>query len=120
MHHPKSNIDRLYLQRNNGEKGLIHLETLYKSSTIGLFHHLSNTEDWMLKLVHLRESSRKLHSTVKEANKFPWELCLNPLDNNALKPTEFSKSLKKITWKYEKARNKLAKKTSAWKVCNKM
>ena len=95
MHHPKSNIDRLYLQRNNGGRGLTHLENFYKSSTIGLFHYLSNTEDWVLKLVHLRESSKKLHSIVKETNKFPRELCLNPVDNNALKPIEFSKRLKK-------------------------
>ena len=96
MHHPKSNIDRLYLQRNNGGRGLIHLETLYKSSTIRLFHYLSNTEDWMLKLVHLHKISKKLHSIVKEANKFSRELCLNPVDNNALKPIEFSKRLEKI------------------------
>ena len=96
MHHLKSNIDRLYLQRNNGGRGLIHCETFYKSSTIGLFHYLSNTEDWMLKLVHLHENSRKLHSIVKEANNFSRELCLNPVDNNALKPIEFSKRLEKI------------------------
>ena len=58
MHHPKSNIDRLYLQRNNGGRRLIHLETFYKSSTIGLFHYLSNTGDWMLKLVYLHENSK--------------------------------------------------------------
>ena len=58
MHHPKSNTDRLYLQRNNGGRGLIHLETFYKSSTIGLFHYLSNTEDWVVKLVHLYENSK--------------------------------------------------------------
>ena len=96
MHHPKSKIDRLYLQRNNGGRGLIHLENFYKSPTIGLFHYLSNTEDWMLKLVHLYENSKKLHAIVKEANKFSRELCLNPVDNNALKPIEFSKRLEKI------------------------
>ena len=97
MHHPKSNIDRLYLQGNNGGRRLIHLETFYKSSTIGLFHYLSNTEDRMLKLVHLYESSKKLHSIVKEANKFSRKLYLNLVDyNNALKPIEFSKRLKKI------------------------
>ena len=50
----------------------------------------------MLKLVHLHENSKKLHSIVKEANKFPRELCLNPVDNNALKPIKFSKRLEKI------------------------
>ena len=74
MHHPKSNIHRLYLQRNDGRRGLIQLETFYKSSTIELFHYLSNTEDWMLKLVHLHENSKKLHSIVKEANKFSRKL----------------------------------------------
>ena len=50
----------------------------------------------MLKLVHLHESSKKLHSIVKEANKFSRELCLNPVDNNALKPIEFSKKLQNM------------------------
>ena len=52
------------------------LETFYKSSSIELFYYLSNTENWMLKLVHLHENSKKLHSIVKEVNKFFQELCL--------------------------------------------
>ena len=64
----------------------------------------------MLKLVHLHKNSKKLHSIVKEANKFSRELCLNPVYKNALKPIEFSKGLKNIA-KHEsmvcKKRNKL-------------
>ena len=36
MHHPKADVDRLYLPRNEGGRGLIQLELAYKSFTIGL------------------------------------------------------------------------------------
>ena len=36
MHHPKSDVDRLYLPRTEGGRGLIQLELSYKSTNIGL------------------------------------------------------------------------------------
>ena len=36
MHNPKSDVDRLYLPRAEGGRGLIHMELSYKTSTIGL------------------------------------------------------------------------------------
>ena len=35
MHHPKSDVDKLYVARKNGGKGLTQLETSYKIATIG-------------------------------------------------------------------------------------
>ena len=36
MHNLKSDVDRLYLPRTEGGRGLIQLELYYKTSTIGL------------------------------------------------------------------------------------
>ena len=35
MHHPKANVDRLYIPRNEERRGMILLELSYKTSTIG-------------------------------------------------------------------------------------
>ena len=74
MHHPKADVERLYVPRKEGGRGLIQLELMYKTSTIGLSQYLSNSNDWILQLVNQHENSKKLHSVVKEANKFAREL----------------------------------------------
>ena len=38
MHHPKADVDKLYIQRSEGGKGLLQLELLYKIITIGFKH----------------------------------------------------------------------------------
>ena len=43
MRHPKSDVDRLYLPRTEGGRGLIQLEPSYKSTTIGLDKYLQKT-----------------------------------------------------------------------------
>ena len=40
MHHPKSDIDRLYLPRTEGDRELIQQELSYKSTTIDLAKYL--------------------------------------------------------------------------------
>ena len=41
MHNPKSDVDRLYLPRTEGGRGLIHMELSYKTSAIGLEKKIS-------------------------------------------------------------------------------
>ena len=41
MHNPKSDVDRLYLPRTEGGRGLIHMELSYKTSTMGLEKKIS-------------------------------------------------------------------------------
>ena len=36
MHHPKADVDRLYLPRSEGGRGLIQIELTYKIETVGL------------------------------------------------------------------------------------
>ena len=51
MHQPKSDVNRLYLPRMKGDRGLVQLELSLATSILGMDTHLNNTNDWMLKLV---------------------------------------------------------------------
>ena len=114
MHHPKADVDRLYIPRQKGGRGLIQLELSYKTSTIELSYktstielsyktstielsyktstieldkYLKKTNDWMLKLVSQHENSKKSHSITKESLKFTQELNF-VLDSHLPAPNE--------------------------------
>ena len=96
MHHPKSDVDRLYIQRKSGGRGMIQLELSYKTSVIGLRQYLDTTNDWMLQLVNRHEHSKKLHSILKESDHFSQELNVNTETDNLLTPTENARKTKKM------------------------
>ena len=58
MHHPKADVDRLYIPRKEGGRGLIQLELSLKTTTIGMQKYLETAKDWMLKLVHNHEQRK--------------------------------------------------------------
>ena len=69
MHHPRSDVDRLYLPRAGSRRGLTHVELFYKTTTIGLAAYLSSTNVSLIRLVQQHESTRKkLYSILKEAS----------------------------------------------------
>ena len=70
MHHPRADVDRLYLPRKEGGRGLIQLETSYITTTIGLQVYIQTTNDWMMKLVHKHECTKNIHSITGEAELF--------------------------------------------------
>ena len=98
MHHPKSDIDRLYIPRSNGGRGLTQLELSYKTATIGLYRYLHLSSDWMMKMVLNHTRDRKLYSVVKEAKKFARELDIDLEEEREgeMKATESAKKLKKV------------------------
>ena len=59
MHHPKSDVNRSYLPRKEGGRGLVQLELPLKTSIIGMDTYLNNTNDWILKLV---KNMRKINA----------------------------------------------------------
>ena len=65
MHHPKADVDRLYLPRSSGGRGMIQLELSYRTSTIGLYRYLDLSQDWMMQRAFQHESVKKLHSVVE-------------------------------------------------------
>jgi len=70
MHHPKADVDRLYIPRKEGGRGLLQLEMNYKLSTVGLDKYLSESADKYIKAVYHHESAKKKYSIVKEARKY--------------------------------------------------
>ena len=51
MHHLKSDVDRLYLPRPDGGRGLNQLEMAYETRLIGFGRNLETTTDPMLQAV---------------------------------------------------------------------
>ena len=79
VHHPKADVDRLYLPRARGGRGLTQVELSHKTTTIGFAAYLTSTNDSLLRIVQQRESRKKLYSMPKEAAKFKKELDLREL-----------------------------------------
>ena len=45
MNHPKADVERMYLPREDGGRGLTQLELVFKTTTVGLHAYLEQTED---------------------------------------------------------------------------
>ena len=74
MHHPKSDVDKLYLRRTEGGRGLIQLELSYKTTTIGLHKYLQETQDTLLHFVTDHDDRKSLYSISRQSVKFSREL----------------------------------------------
>ncbi|KAL9987105.1 hypothetical protein ACROYT_G001355 [Oculina patagonica] len=108
MHHTKADVDRLYLPRNAGGRGLIQLEASYKTTTIGLDTYLKNTDDALIKLVQEHDGRKKLYSIQKQAEQFKQELDLQIPDKQADETTtKYAKITKQMA--RNKAQEKLTK-----------
>ena len=59
MHHPKADMDRMYLLRNEGGRGLIQLQTAYKTASIGLDTYLDTKNDPLLMIAKEPEKKNK-------------------------------------------------------------
>ena len=95
MHQPKADVNRMYLPRRIGGRGLTKLETAYKSTTIEMETYLRNTDDALLQLVLEHETKKKLYSIQKEAEKFRREFEVPNLDRAANeRVTKFARRVK--------------------------
>ena len=94
MHHSKADVDKLYIRRSDGGKGLLQLELMYKTATIGFQTYLDSTQDWMLQLVDKHEKTKNVHSVSCHIRKFETELELAPIDMNETQTTKLAKFVK--------------------------
>ena len=62
MHHREADVERLYVPRREGGRGLIPLKINFKTSTIGLHNYFSTTNDWILQLVLFYNPGKNAHS----------------------------------------------------------
>jgi thiamine phosphate synthase YjbQ (UPF0047 family) len=60
MHHPKADIDRLYVKRKEGGRGLVQVEVAYETAMINIAEYLNTT--------YKADSLYTLSQTMKEHN----------------------------------------------------
>ena len=101
MHHPKPDVNCLYLPKSSGARGMIELETSYKTTIIGMQKYLTASNDWMIQLVRQHEENKKLDSIIKEARRFEREFELENENavNEDLPATKQAKHLKQCAKK---------------------
>ena len=114
MLHPKVDVERLYIPRKDGERGLIDVKTAFKTVTIGLDHYLKHKEGQYPKKVLEHEQSTTKNSISKNATKkFKREVTMpeiesredNSASENAIALKHMFKSKMK-SMKEEKRKNK--------------
>ena len=82
MLHPKVDVERLYIPRKDGERGLIDVKTAFKTVTIGLDHYLKHKEGQYPKKVLEHEQSKTKNSITKNAtNKFKREVTMPEIES---------------------------------------
>ena len=96
IHHPRADVDRLYIPRSEGGRGLIQLELSYKTCTIGLDAYLAKTKDPLMNIVRQHEARKKLYSVTKEAESFKKHVGMRDITPKEIEePTTYAKRVKK-------------------------
>ena len=77
VHHPKADIDRLYVKKKEGGRGLVPVEAAYKAEIINIAEYLiaNYKEDQFVNIVKNHESTQpNMNSVLKLATKIIEEL----------------------------------------------
>jgi hypothetical protein len=77
MHHPKADIDRLYVKRKEGGRGMVQVEAAYKAEVINIAEYLNTNykEDQFVNIIKTHESTQpNMNSIIKSAAKIIEEL----------------------------------------------
>jgi hypothetical protein len=77
MHHPKADIDRLYIKRKEGGRGLVQAEVVYKTEIINIAEYLNTNYkgDQFVNIVKNHERTKpNMSSILKLAAKFTEDL----------------------------------------------
>ena len=105
MHHPRTNIERLYVKRENGGRGSIQ-ELTYKTTTIGLKEHLDNTTYWMLLFVKTHEKQNNEYSIRKESKQVTNQFDFTPKEIDIKDKTpQTAKNKNKTEQKYKRTKS---------------
>ena len=70
MHHPKADIDRLYIKRKEGGRGLVQMEAAYKAEIINIAEYLNTNykkKDQFVNIVKSQESTQpNMNSIIRQ------------------------------------------------------
>ena len=119
MLHPKADVERLYIPRKDGGRGLIEVETAFKIATIGLNHCLKNKDGQYPKQVLEHDTSKAKNSVTENAIKFKGEVAISEFENKEDKSaSEYAKALKKYDQVQDESSEtgKVEKQSSTWPI----
>lgn len=68
MHHPKANVQRLYIKRQNGGRGLMEIKAAHENATVGLSEYLRLRTDRLTEMVNNHEAEKKRYSLHQKAD----------------------------------------------------
>ena len=75
MHHPRVDLERLFIKRENGRRSVIQLELTYKTNTIRL--NILKDYHWLDATLYKHTRRKRKHNSIhKENNKFAKHLDL--------------------------------------------
>ena len=96
MHHPRADVDRMYLPWNKGGRGLIQLEIVYKTATIGLDTYPNTTKNYPLLVIAKEyEKAKRTYSVASQVTLFWRELNLpEVLEPENEVPTVYARNVK--------------------------
>jgi hypothetical protein len=69
QHHPRADIDRLYVPRKEGGRGLMQVEGAYIAETLSLVEYVEIKEDPLIQIVRTHQHNTNL-ALLQTANKF--------------------------------------------------
>jgi hypothetical protein len=69
QHHPRADIDRLYVPRKEGGRGLMQVEGAYIEETLNLVKYVENKEDQLIQIVRTHQHNTN-SALLQTANKF--------------------------------------------------
>jgi hypothetical protein len=72
QHHPKADIDRIYVPRKDGGRGLVQIEGAYITEVIKLKEYVEHTEDPLMQIVrtYQHNTSSTLFHTATNLQKY--------------------------------------------------
>ena len=57
-HHPKADVNRLYINRRNGRRGAVELETGYNVAIVGLIEYVKRRKGRLTGLLQRRDTRK--------------------------------------------------------------
>jgi hypothetical protein len=69
QNHPRADIDRLYLPRKEGGRGLMQVEGAYIAETLSLVEYVKSKEDPLIQIVRTHQQNTN-SALLQTANKF--------------------------------------------------
>jgi hypothetical protein len=68
IYHPKADVNRIHIKRQNGGRGLVNLETTHNTAIVGLSECIKQEEDGLARLVQEYNAGKAECSLQKVAN----------------------------------------------------